>query len=181
MYDVDFDGFDMLLLIPTTSDLSSISDPRLGIDLDGTDSTFLADLAVQGTLLHPDFGGSGPETLQSLSGLEVFATLIPEDESIFINARVDGGEARGITLADGEWAYLTEVSVGPAGDFDKDGDVDGQDFLVWQRNFGVTSGATSNDGDANGDGAVDGEDFLVWQANFGSSAGVGGGVDRGDS
>ncbi len=59
-------------------------------------------------------------------------------------------------------------------DFDKDGDVDGEDFLVWQSNFITTSGATSNDGDANGDGAVDGADFLTWQTQFGSGLGTGG-------
>ncbi len=55
-------------------------------------------------------------------------------------------------------------------DFDKDGDVDGDDFLIWQLNFGVVTGATSNTGDANGDGAVDGDDYLLWQLQF-SSAG----------
>ena len=54
-----------------------------------------------------------------------------------------------------------------AGDFDSDGDVDGDDFLLWQRNFPVLDGtAGSSSGDANGDGNVDGDDFLVWQRNF---------------
>ena len=55
-------------------------------------------------------------------------------------------------------------------DFDKDGDVDGDDFLIWQRNFGMQSGATVNDGDTDGDGDVDGDDFLSWQIEFGSGA-----------
>lgn len=61
-------------------------------------------------------------------------------------------------------------------DFDKDGVVDGADFLVWQRNFFTPSGATPNDGDADEDGDVDGEDFLIWQLEFagGPSAGAGG-------
>ena len=61
-----------------------------------------------------------------------------------------------------------------AADFDDDLDVDGSDFLIWQRNFGLQSGATSHDGDADGDGDVDGEDFLTWQRQFGSVAGTGG-------
>jgi hypothetical protein len=56
------------------------------------------------------------------------------------------------------------------GDFDSDGDVDGNDFLVWQGGFGIPSGATSADGDADSDGDVDGNDFLIWQSNFGASA-----------
>ena len=52
------------------------------------------------------------------------------------------------------------------GDFDGNGDVDGDDFLLWQRNFPILDGtAGSSSGDANGDGNVDGDDFLVWQRN----------------
>ena len=43
------------------------------------------------------------------------------------------------------------------GDFDSDGDVDGRDFLIWQR--GASSADFDNDGD------VDGRDFLTWQRN----------------
>ncbi len=57
-------------------------------------------------------------------------------------------------------------------DFDKDGDVDGADFLVWQTNFFTPSGATPNDGDADQDGDVDGEDFLIWQLEFAGGSGA---------
>lgn len=55
-------------------------------------------------------------------------------------------------------------------DFDVDGAVDGTDFLIWQRGFGVNSGAQRADGDANGDGAVNGSDLALWKAQFGSAA-----------
>jgi hypothetical protein len=58
-----------------------------------------------------------------------------------------------------------------AADFDKDGDVDGDDFLVWQINVGTRSGATMMMGDADGDGDVDSDDFLIWESEFGSDAG----------
>ena len=61
---------------------------------------------------------------------------------------------------------LGEVS--ESGDFDGDGDVDGADFLSWQRGFGLTGGATSGDGDGNGDGKVDGLDLSVWQSELGN-------------
>ncbi|MBN1851308.1 MAG: hypothetical protein JW829_01240 [Pirellulales bacterium] len=54
-----------------------------------------------------------------------------------------------------------------AADFDADGDVDGDDFLVWQASFGVTIG-----GDADGDQDTDGDDFLIRQAQYGSVAGT---------
>jgi len=52
-------------------------------------------------------------------------------------------------------------------DFDQDSDIDGADFLTWQRNFGT--GTTFGQGDANSNGSIDGEDLLVWQQQFGTS------------
>lgn len=55
-------------------------------------------------------------------------------------------------------------------DFDTDDDVDGSDFLVWQRGFGITAGASLAQGDANGDGAIDSLDLQLWASAFGSPA-----------
>jgi hypothetical protein len=54
-----------------------------------------------------------------------------------------------------------------AGDFDGDEDVDGNDFLVWQRELGAGAGSPA---DGNGDGIVDGLDLTQWKDNFGSSS-----------
>ncbi len=54
-------------------------------------------------------------------------------------------------------------------DFDLDNDVDGSDFLGWQRGFGITSGATLSDGDADSDDDVDANDLGIWQQDFGIS------------
>ena len=71
-------------------------------------------------------------------------------------------------LADLYTAGELLVSLSPlASDFDEDGDVDGNDFLRWQRNFSILDGTASlSNGDANGDGDVDGDDFLLWQRNY---------------
>ncbi len=54
-------------------------------------------------------------------------------------------------------------------DFDADGDVDGRDFLTWQRNYPITDGtALLADGDANDDGNVDGLDLPIWQTQYGT-------------
>ena len=50
-------------------------------------------------------------------------------------------------------------------DFDNDGDIDGRDFLAWQRGFGKTD-ATLADGDANGDSLVNDEDLAIWQEQY---------------
>ena len=60
-------------------------------------------------------------------------------------------------------------AAGTPGDFDNDGDVDGDDFLIWQASFNIDDG-----GDADGDGDTDGDDFLLWQSNFRSASGAAG-------
>jgi hypothetical protein len=54
---------------------------------------------------------------------------------------------------------LTSLLTGPglAGDFDSDNDVDGNDFLVWQRGVGGTHNAAT---------------LATWKANFGSTGSV---------
>jgi predicted outer membrane repeat protein len=64
-------------------------------------------------------------------------------------------------------AYEVQLSGGTYyGDFDFDGDVDGRDFLIWQRGFGASSPVGQDDGDATGDGDVDGNDLAVWQMTY---------------
>ena len=63
-----------------------------------------------------------------------------------------------------------ELSANPSADFDNDGDVDGRDFLAWQRGYGTAIGATFAQGDADRDGDVDAADLGIWSANFGPLA-----------
>lgn len=62
------------------------------------------------------------------------------------------------------------LAVPPTGDFNRDGSVDGADFLAWQRNSGRTTGASLATGDANGDKAVNAADLQVWQAGYGGAS-----------
>ena len=50
-------------------------------------------------------------------------------------------------------------------DFDSDSDVDGHDFLTWQRNFGT--GTTLAQGDANNSGTVNAADLAIWKNQYG--------------
>jgi hypothetical protein len=63
------------------------------------------------------------------------------------------------------WWLGTDAGVSLEGDFDDDGDVDGDDLGEWESGFGAGDG-----GDADGDGDTDGNDFLVWQNNVGITA-----------
>lgn len=53
-------------------------------------------------------------------------------------------------------------------DFDRDADVDGMDFLVWQRNVGRNRVPVLTPGDANEDGTINGADLEVWGLQFGT-------------
>ncbi|MCH8840516.1 MAG: hypothetical protein IH831_07530, partial [Planctomycetes bacterium] len=57
-------------------------------------------------------------------------------------------------------------------DFDEDGDVDGKDFLTWQRGLGILLGAAHGDGDADGDGDVDLADLLHFHLDPGNNLGL---------
>jgi hypothetical protein len=52
-------------------------------------------------------------------------------------------------------------------DFDGNGIVDGNDFLKWQRGFGLTGQTNNQNGDANGDGSVTAADLAIWKTKFG--------------
>ena len=57
----------------------------------------------------------------------------------------------------------------PSADFDFDGDIDGRDFLAWQRGYGTPAPtAVKSQGDADNDLDVDGSDLTVWQDQYGT-------------
>jgi pectinesterase len=66
------------------------------------------------------------------------------------------------------WNPIIDVTPDPSADFDGDGDVDGQDFLVWQRGFGLEAQTDNSLGDADFSGVVDADDLTVWQEQYGS-------------
>lgn len=55
------------------------------------------------------------------------------------------------------------------GDYDRDDDVDGADFLLWQRKLGSPATPSGSGADGNANGAVESGDLAVWRENFGSS------------
>ncbi len=119
------------------------------------------------SLLGTTYGGDGRTTfgLPDLRGrAAMHAGTGPGLSSRTLGSRL--GEERS-TLSVLQLPIHSHVVPVP-GDFDKNGVVDGEDFLVWQANFNQHAGdATPNDGDANGDGLVNGEDFLIWQIAYG--------------
>lgn len=64
-------------------------------------------------------------------------------------------------------AYESQII--PSADFDSDGDVDGADFLAWQRGFGRANAGRS-DGNSDDDSDTDASDLAAWQVNYGGTA-----------
>jgi peptidoglycan/xylan/chitin deacetylase (PgdA/CDA1 family) len=83
---------------------------------------------------------------------------------------MDGGEQYALvnSVPDTGAVSLREF-LPPTADFDVDGDVDGVDFLAWQRGFGTSPGATLAQGDADHDGAVTAADLAIWQNHYGTA------------
>jgi hypothetical protein len=97
----------------------------------------------------------------------------------WVGVRIDNeADATGTVVG---YAYETEPGVEilagdtgpvvPMADYDDDGDVDGNDFLVWQRAVG-NNVANGTGADGNGNGVVDGPDLDLWETQFGSTASV---------
>ena len=64
--------------------------------------------------------------------------------------------------------FIVEYPTAFTADSDVDGDVDGTDFLIWQRGFGLLP-ALKPDGDIDGDKDVDDADLAIWAQQFGSA------------
>lgn len=66
-----------------------------------------------------------------------------------------------------EYTLQKVVYQPPSADFDVDGDIDGRDFLAWQRGFGIEApNAIRSDGDADHNLTVDAVDLAFWQSQY---------------
>jgi len=70
-----------------------------------------------------------------------------------------------IAIGPGQVSYIQFV-IPQTADFDYDGDVDGSDFLTWQRGLGLAGQLDNSNGDADGSGLVDELDLVHWQDQF---------------
>jgi len=109
------------------------------------------------------------------AGITTFATMYGIDPAG--STKPDGFYGNGTAftpalydaIQDAVWDVISgdpyAGSIFTPGDFDRDKDVDGADFDVFQASFSLGSG-----GDADRDGDTDGADFLSWQRNYTGNA-----------
>ncbi len=153
-------------------DFGTNSGPIFAVDVDGLvqrdDFTNLSNL--NDGLLAPfaevqlTFGGVDKTLLQIITDelgsnpgrTDLRFGVGPDDEIYVLNKR------------DGVVRKIVSVSGILDGDADRDGDVDGFDFLTWQRNAGK-SGDWS-DGDFNATAFVDSTDRALWESQYGNTA-----------
>ncbi|WP_428306664.1 hypothetical protein [Lacipirellula sp.] len=97
------------------------------------------------------------------------ATFSPAGGDVPLTLKTDVGAwaLKGFQLSTPISYEITAIAPPVNADFNADTFVDGADFLIWQRGFGLATGALLGDGDANGDGAVNDLDLAAWSANFG--------------
>ena len=109
------------------------------------------------------FGGSSSSVIGEsyLTG----NSIVANSASIGLGAAFNIGGAHDLKF---QYAVISQTVLGA--DFDSDGDVDGRDFLTWQRGLGTSSGATKAQGDADGDMDVDADDLAAWKGEFGATS-----------
>jgi len=114
-------------------------------------------------------GGAGGGFGQNLEGLTVGPRL-PSGDWVLLGVVDNGDPLSGNTLVSLRAAPAAAIPFdADTGDFDQDGDVDGADFLAWQRGFGIATLTGLNDGDGNQSGTVTAADFAIWKNQLGIS------------
>jgi len=108
------------------------------------------------------------QRLNSLTGEVEVIPLPVVNTRRQLTIQLDGGEGQLFKFNTGD----PFIGVQPSADFDVDGDVDGADFMRWQRGFGDMGSAAHGHGDANRDLNVDAIDFNLWKSRFGGAPGL---------
>ena len=109
--------------------------------------------------LNLDFGGTDTISRLLIDGVQQAAGVWGAlgSGAQFTTALITGG------------GTLTVTSAPVPGDYDADGDVDADDYGVWNSTFGSTTDLAA---DGNGNGVVDAADFTVWRDNEGATSSV---------
>lgn len=154
------------------------NNPDIGAGNGRFKTTSLRNIAVRGRFMHDGRFTSLEEVIEFYStGVQANSNLDnrlkdPQGNPLRLNfgqAEIEAMVAFLNTLTD--TAFLTDSKFSDPfaelpGDYDGDGTVGTEDYVVWKANFGDTSLLTA---DGNGDGRVDSSDYTLWRDNLGGS------------
>lgn len=124
----------------------------------------------------PIYDGRDPLMIQdewvqySVNGVAPAGTAYARINLFFLQLENQGGA---VWFDNASLTKLTNTAPVEDADFNGDGRVNGTDFMIWQRNLGLTgqTGIKAN-GNANGDDVVNGLDLAVWKSKFGQGSGL---------
>jgi hypothetical protein len=145
---------EMTLFRITGANLSDIGNTPVTLDLANKDYTF--SLEIVGDQLHGRVHEIGGGLVTEV--IRTDATYTSGFSGVFGYSAVAAGVQTDYTIDN----FSASEPAATPGDFNDDGNVDGDDLAIWTAEFG----AVTNGADANGDGVTDGADFLVWQTHF---------------
>lgn len=140
-------------------------------DVDGdTDLDWLHSLPSNGSVAWYSNDGAAAPRLNL--GHQLSTDTFYFDSEALVDFDGDG-DIDILTVRTSDRAVVWHENIAPnAGDFDSSEEIDGFDFLAWQRGHGTSSDATQEQGDADGDGDVQADDLNDWSGTYGYSAPV---------
>jgi hypothetical protein len=150
---------------------------RVGVMTDGLDNAnfapkevFLGHVSALGNGAIYDFVSTGTMVSNRFVDMHFFdITGAQEGDSFSFGVKANDDSFGNAGVSGFSFDILPYSAIDNA-DFDSDSDVDGQDFLTWQRGF--ETGTTHAEGDANNNGIIDGDDLAVWADQFGTTSSV---------
>lgn len=121
----------------------------------------------------------------STDGVRLLVFLNDDISNLFVDLGIQGNSIAShnfdislgnLTAGDKIYVAISPDGPGPVttieatADFNSSSFVDGRDFLIWQRNFGLAGQTNNSNGDANRDGVVNSLDLAAWQLQYGGGS-----------
>lgn len=123
------------------------------VDALGTNAQILA------TQISPKFGNTNLDSLDSLPWQFQFTNLPPGVKSVRLSYLGVNSDKVGLSFNN----FSPTFAVPLAGDYNRDGVVDINDYILWRDTLGSTTNLSA---DGNGNHIIDTGDYIVWRANF---------------
>ncbi len=152
-----------------SGDLASTGWPSSGLNPD-SESNIFGFRVASAAVVSCDFDGNNDCDIEDLNALLATGPVVG---GVPVNPGLEHFDLTGDGLISNQDVDLWLATAGNENGFaspykradaNLDGNVDGQDFILWNVHK-FTNSLLWNEGDFNGDGVTDGQDFLLWNEN----------------